>query len=105
MSTKANAKHHFALLLISLGALGVIGGVIGIATAIATGKAAGLVCGAVGGIPGVLLLWRGIRMRNSAVAAGSRVHLPEEGDHWTSHSGSAKPSFLKGKPPPRDDQW
>ena len=105
MNIQANTKHSYALFLISLGAVGLLIGV-GCLVAGAIGlKGVLLGCGAVTAVPSLLMIRSGFRVRNRAVAAGSTVHIDPHENHWTSHTGTAKPSFLNGKKPPRDDDF
>jgi hypothetical protein len=107
MSFVANTKHHAALVLISLGAMCVLGVAVGVALAFGEKPAVGVVCSLVSAAMGFLLIRGGLRMRNRAVAAGSTMHLEGGADGHTSHTGTAKPSFLKDdRPrPPRDNDF
>jgi hypothetical protein len=106
MSFVANTKHHAALLLISLGAMSVLGVAVGIALGFGEKPAVGVVCSLVSAVMGFFLIRSGLRMRNRAVAAGSTVHIGEGADVHTSQTGTAKPSFLKdNRPRPRDNDF
>jgi hypothetical protein len=98
MSFKANAKHHAALILISLGAVSVLGVAVGVAVTM-TGRepAVGVVCCLVSAAMGFFLIRGGLRMRKRAIEAGSTAHIEGGGmgDVHTSYTGTAKPSFLR----------
>jgi hypothetical protein len=101
MSFVANTKHHAALLLISLGAISVIGVMVGIALAMGREPLVGVVCSLVSAAMGFFLIRSGWRIRNRAIAAGSTAHLDDGVDVRSSYTSKAKPSFLKDNRPPR----
>lgn len=104
MSIAANAKHHTALVLLSLGAMSVLGVGVGVALMVGQAPGVGVACSLVSATMGFFLLRSGIRMRKRAIAAGSTAHLEGGGaDAHTSYTGTARPSFLKDKKPRDDD--
>lgn len=113
MSLAADAKHYAALFLLAVGGFGALGGLSGLimtATAWVDAKnpnadniAMGFTCSAVGGLVGLWMFRRGLRVRRKAIAEGSTAHLPntpQGGGVHTTRSGSPRPSFLEG---PKDD--
>ena len=107
MAALQAARHTFGLVLASVGAFGILFtvgmAVIAIDDAdrgqeLGVGRLIG--CSTLGILMSLLLVWRGIVMRRRAIAAGSTIHVDAnrlvQSDHWTSRSGTAKPSFLQG---------
>lgn len=105
MSFRANATHHTALVLISLGVMSVLGVAVGVALTTGREPAVGVVCSLVSAAMGFFLIRSGLRMRKRAIDAGSTAHIGEGGDVHTSHTGTARPSFLKDAKRPRDNDF
>jgi hypothetical protein len=103
MSFRANATHHTALLLISLGAMSVLGLAGAVVIAAGPKPVVGVVCCFVSVGMGFFLIRSGLRMRKRAIDAGSTAHIGDDGDVHTSHTGTARPSFLKDKRPRDND--
>ena len=101
MYSRADTRHTVALILIAVGAVAVFIGASAAYAAIDSGKPGWFGCTAVCGLLGLYQIRRGLKLRNAAVAEGSRLieqmQGPAEGTGHTTRTETLKPTFLRKK--------